>query len=274
MKTIFLASAFFLLLFGTTAFAIPKPKDVVAVVNGKKITFEVFDKKYKENRLFVSDKVVTREKVLEDLINRELGIQRAKKQNLNNEPLVKEKMEDVLYHAQISKDLEPLLKKIVVTDKDVKNYYDQYPEYRTAHILFRVRANPDKEEYTEAQKMSFKVYNTLKKDPEKLFELANQFSQSNLAPNGGDMGFQPAARLAPEYFKAIKGKSKDFITTPTRTQFGYHVIKVLGVKAFSDIDMPLYKKIVYDRKRDKILMSYFEDLRKSASIKIEKKHLE
>lgn len=246
---------------------------VVATVNGVNITKSVFDESYRQNMMFVSDKVVTKEKVLDDLINRELGIIRAKAAKLEQDQIVKRKMEDVLYHAQISKDLEPKLAKIVVTDKEVEEYYKKFPEYRTAHILFRVEAVPEEDQAFAAQDQARKVYAELQKSPAKFAELANRYSQSSTAPNGGDIGFQPAVRLAPEYFEAINGKANDFITSPVRTQFGYHIIKVLAKKDFKSINTTLYKKIVYDKKRDKILEEYFADLRKSATIKINKEAL-
>lgn len=247
---------------------------IVATVEGAQIKKSVFEDAYKQNMMFVSDKVVTKEKVLTDLINRELGIMRAKKAQLQNDELVKRKMEDVLYHAQISKDLEPRLAKIVVTDKDVEEYYKKFPEYRTAHILFRVQAIPEQEEAKAAQDMAMQVYSDLKKFPEKFNELANKFSQSSAAQNGGDIGFQPAVRLAPEYFAAINGKENGYISPPVRTQFGYQIIKVLAKKDFKSINTAVYKKIVYDTKRDKIIEEYFAELRKSANIKINEQHLQ
>lgn len=246
------------------------PDATVAVVNGTKILKSEFDKAYKENLLFVSDKVVSKEKVLNDLINRELGLQKAKKTKLDNDPIVKEKMEDVLYHAQISKDLEKELEKIVVTDEDVKKYYEQFPEYRTAHILFRMRAEPSKPETEEAQKQAFKVYEALKSAPDKFSELANKYSQTTTADTGGDIGFQPKISLAPEYFSAINGKEVGTITPPVRTQFGYHIIKILAKKDFKSIHPPFYKKIIYDSKRDELIATYFNKLRQSAKVEINK----
>lgn len=265
-------AAFFITIFLTfTVTAQPDP--TVATINGVKVKKSELDKAYYQNLLFVSDKVVTKEKVLNDIINKVLGVQRAKKGGLDKDPVVKEKMEDVLYHAQISKDLEPELKKIVVTDEDVKAYYNENPEYRTAHILFRIRAKPDKNEALAAQEKSMEVYQALKNNPDKFGELANRYSQSSTAPNGGDLGFQPAIRMAPEYFKAIKGKPDGYISAPIRTQFGYHIIKVLSKKDFGSINTALYKKIVYDKKRDKILEGYFNNLQKGSNIKITKKYL-
>ena len=253
--------------------AAKKNDPVVATVNGKAITKSVFDEAYKQNQLFVSKKQVSKEKVIFDLINRELGIKKAKENKLDNDPVVLKKMEDIMYHAQISKDLEPQLKKIEVSDGDVKKYYKDNPEYRTAHILFRLRAQPSKDEMKAAQEQAFKVYEAAKKSPDKFSQLANKFSQSSTAPNGGDLGFQPSVRLAPEYFKAIKGKAVGHLTPPTRTQFGYHVIKVLAVKDYKSINTALYKKLVYDSKRDAILEKYFEGLRKKAKITINKEAL-
>ncbi|MBC99726.1 MAG: hypothetical protein CME63_18420 [Halobacteriovoraceae bacterium] len=259
------------LLFAPTTFSQEDP--VVATVNGVEINKSELDKAFYQNTLYVSDKVVTKEKVLKDLMNKILGIQKAKKAGLDKDPVVKSKMEDVLYHAQISADLEGELKKIEVTDEEVKKYYSEHPEYRTAHILFRVKAAPQKNEVLAAQEQALKVYQLLKKSPDKFGEMASRYSQSATAPNGGDMGFQPAVRMAPEYFQAIKGKPNDFITPPVRTQFGYHIIKVLAKKDFDTINMGQYKKIVYDRKRDKVLEDYFAGLRKGADIKIQTKYL-
>ena len=250
-----------------------KTNVVVATVNGEKIYKKELDENFRQRMLFVNDKPASKDSVLDEIINRRLGIARAKKNKLNSNPIVKQKMEEVMYHAQISKDLEPLLKKISVTDSDVKNYYKSHPEYRSAHILFRVRATPEANETKAALEQAMKVKNTLKKNPSKFALLANKFSQSSTAPNGGDMGFQPASRLAPEYFQAINGKSPNYITSPVRTQFGYHIIKVLAVKDFKSINLAFYKKIVYDIKRDSILSKYFADLRKGANIKVEKSHL-
>ena len=254
-------------------FAVEKDP-VVAEINGTKITKSFFQQTYEESRKFVSEQRVTKEKVLNDLINRELGIQRAKENKIETDPDVRTKIEDVMYHAQISKDLENELKKIEVSDQDVKNYYEDHKEYRTAHILFRLRANPSKNEMEEAIKQALRVYKELQKEPSKFPELANKYSQSSTAPNGGDMGFQPAVSLAPEYFEAIKGKKPDYISSPVRTQFGYHLIKVIAVKDFKAINLPLYQKIVYDTKRDKILADYFANLRKNASIQVYQQNLD
>ena len=226
------------LILSTTAFAQDKeapatnPRNtnsgaVVATVNGVEIKKGQLDQAFEDNLMYVSDKIVTKEKVLNDIIAREVGIKKAKDAGLQNDPIVKSKMEDVLYHAQISKDLEKKLQGIVVSDKEAQEYYSRNKEYRTAHILFRIRVAPDKAEVEEAMKKSLEVYKQIQAKPQQWPELANKYSQSSTAPAAGDLGFLPAVKYAPEYFKAINNKAIGYISPPVRTQFGYHIIKVL-----------------------------------------------
>jgi len=246
---------------------------VVAKVNGKKITLNELNTNYNNAKLFVTSKVVTKGKVLEELINRYLGIHKAKKENLDQNPVVKSKMEDVLYHAQLSKDLESQFAKISVTDGEVENYYKTNPEYRSAHILLRVRATPSTEEIKAALDRSMKIYRELKSKPSKFADLAAKYSQSENAETGGDIGYQPKVRLAPEYYRAIHNQPEGHISSPVRTQFGYHIIKNMGKLKYNAVDKNLYRKIVYDQKRDELISNYFDSLKKNATIKIEKKYL-
>lgn len=253
--------------------ATPATDPVVATVNGVEIKKSQLDQAFEQNLMFVSDKIVTKEKVLNDIISREIGIKKAKEAKLNDDPVVKAKMEDVLFHAQISHDLEKKLQGITVSDKEAQEYYSKNKEYRTAHILFRIRVSPEKEEVEQAMKKALEVYKQLQSKPQMWAELANKYSQSSTAPSGGDLGYVPAIKYAPEYFKAINGKANGHITSPIRTQFGLHIVKVLGVHEWKEVDPAIYKKIVYDQKRDKMLDEYFAEGRKSAQISIKKEYL-
>src|SRR5689334_9211877 len=77
----------------------------LARVNGTVISLEDFNKKYRENLKFFQFKAPTRKSVLDDLIKRELGIQQAKKEGLDKDPEVIDRMNTVLYHALLDKNL-------------------------------------------------------------------------------------------------------------------------------------------------------------------------
>ena len=150
---------------------------VVAVVNGNKIKESELVEYHNQNLKFVSGhKKVTKESSLNDLINKIIGVQRAKKNKLDQNPEVVQKMNDILYHAQISKDLEKKLLKIEVTDKEVEKFYKENPEYRTAQILYRMRAVPDAEEVSVGNDQIMKIFNEVSKNPDSFVDIANRFS--------------------------------------------------------------------------------------------------
>ena len=256
MKLIFLIS---LILFSIILSAQADP--ILATVNGEKILQSDFLKTYRQNKMFVSSNVITKQKTLNDMISKIVGVQRAKRNKLHRDPTVVEKIDDILYHAQISRDLEGDLKKIRVTDLDIKTYYNNNKEYRTAQILLRVKIDAGAEESNNILKVAREIYNKVKQSSDKFGEFANRYSQASNANTGGDMGFQPPTRYAPEYFAAIKGKEIGYITPPIKTQYGFHIVKILSIRPFKDINLGLYKKIVYDQKRDAILQGYFRNLR-------------
>ena len=70
----------------------------VATVNGKPITRKQFDEYHLQNLKFVGQRKITKEVSLQDLINRELAIQKAKKTGLDKDPQVIAKQEDILYY--------------------------------------------------------------------------------------------------------------------------------------------------------------------------------
>lgn len=265
----FLTTLFICLTFTTKIYA----EDVVAEVNGSKITKAELEKYHQQNLRFVGQRKITKEVSLNDLINRELGIQKAKKNNLDKNPIVEEKLNDILFQAQTSKDLEDKLKKITVSDSEVKKFYDDNKEYRSAHILYRLPVTPTPDEVKKALDQSLAIYNKVRNNPDSFASLANKYSQTSAAPVGGDLGYQPPTRLPPEYYSAIKGKKAGFISKPVRSQLGFHIIKVLGVKTFDQIDKNVYKKIIYDQKRDQIIEDYYVSLRKGAKVNINKQML-
>jgi len=247
---------------------------VVAKVNGQEIRKSTLYRYHQDNLKFArAIKRVTLENSLDDLINRIVGIDRAKKNKIDKQPHVIKKMEDILYHAQISKDMEDELKKIKVTDAEVKKFYEDNPEYRTAQILLRQRAVPDEEEVKKLKTLEVEIYNEVTKNPKNFLEIAQRYNQANSVTIGGDLGYQPRTRLTPEFYAAIKGKKVGTVTKPFKTQFGRHIVKILGVKTYEQIDKNMYKKIIYDIKRDKMIADYFDELKKKSSVKIYSKNL-
>ncbi len=61
-------------------------------------------------------------------------------------------------------------------------------------------------------------------------ELAQIFSEDNSASNGGDLGWFKQGQMVPPFDSAVFSMEVGQVSQPIKTQFGYHVIKLLGIK--------------------------------------------
>ena len=109
--------------------------------------------------------------------------------------------------------------------KEIANLSEQR---RAAHILIEVN---DKTTEAQAKAKIEEVQARLAKG-EKFEALAKEFSQDpGSANNGGDLGFAGPGVYDPAFEKALYALSKDQVSGPVRTDFGFHLIKLLGVEA-------------------------------------------
>lgn len=250
-----------------------KINHVVATVNGKDIFLSDLEVYHRSRLLSFSDRKITKIKSLGDLINRELTLQKARKNRLDTNPAVRAQMENALYQAQIAKDLNNSFFKIKITDKEIEKYYQTHPEYRTSLILIRIPAQPSKEQVKIAYEQALKVYQKVRENPQNFDAIAKTTSQlsPDINPHAPDIGFQPVKKLAPEYFEAINGKAIGSVVEPFRTQFGYNIVKITGLKPYNKINKDLYHAILFDVKKQSILNQYFSMLTEKAKVKVNKK---
>ena len=110
-------------------------------------------------------------------------------------------------------------------EKETANLAEQR---RAAHILIEVN-----DKVTEAQaKAKIEEIQARLAKGEKFEALAKEFSQDpGSANNGGDLGFAGPGVYDPDFETALYGLKQDQVSTPVRTTFGWHLIKLLGVEA-------------------------------------------
>ncbi|WP_460100733.1 SurA N-terminal domain-containing protein [Pseudomonas sp. H3_C08] len=122
---------------------------------------------------------------------------------------------------------------VAVKDEDLQAAYQKEianlsEQRRAAHILIEVN---DKTTEAQAKAKIEDVQARLAKG-EKFEALAKEFSQDpGSANNGGDLGYAGPGVYDPAFEKALYSLSKDQVSEPIRTDFGYHLIKLLGVEA-------------------------------------------
>jgi len=122
---------------------------------------------------------------------------------------------------------------VAVKDEDLQAAYQKEianlsEQRRAAHILIEVN---DKTTEAQAKAKIDEVQARLAKG-EKFEALAKEFSQDpGSANNGGDLGYAGPGVYDPAFEKALYSLAKDQVSEPIRTDFGYHLIKLLGVEA-------------------------------------------
>ncbi|KAB0484319.1 peptidyl-prolyl cis-trans isomerase D [Pseudomonas reinekei] len=122
---------------------------------------------------------------------------------------------------------------VSVKDEDLQAAYQKEianlsEQRRAAHILIEVN---DKTTEAQAKTRIDEIQARLNKG-EKFEALAKEFSQDpGSANNGGDLGYAGPGVYDPAFEKALYSLNKDQVSEPVRTDFGFHLIKLLGVEA-------------------------------------------
>lgn len=242
----------------------------LARINDTKITAEEFQQKYNDNLKFFQLKAPSKQNVLDDLIKRELGIQEARKLGLDKDPAVIERMNTVLYHALIEKKLNKDFEKIAVSESEAKEFYQKNPEIRTSHIFVAVRPGAPADEEKKALERITEIRDQhLKPGKMSFAEIAQRFSDGVAAPVGGDLDYNTRDKLDPAFYEAaVKLKTPGTLSGIVRSNFGYHIIKLTGVRPWGETDKAQIKRLVYEEKRTALFEKYMGELRKQAKVTI------
>jgi foldase protein PrsA len=114
---------------------------------------------------------------------------------------------------------QAVYKTITVSDKELKDAYANYkPEIQASHIL----VNDEK----TANDIEAKL-----KSGANFADLAKQYSQdTGTASKGGDLGWFGTGAMDQDFEKAAFALKEKEISAPVKTQYGYHIIQVTGIK--------------------------------------------
>ncbi|MGZ8216602.1 peptidylprolyl isomerase [Methylomagnum sp.] len=231
------------------------PKDVVATVNGKPIPRSALAMPRQGGAQIPEDKLI------DDLIARELVRQHAEQQNLAADPAFVEKTDNYLRVALSQLAAEDFVKKAPITDAEVKKEYDEKvaamsgTEYRARHILVASEA--------EAQSVIAKLGKGAKFE-----DLAKKLSiDTGSKPNGGELGWFSPQQLVPEFAAAVEGLKDGQITDkPVKSQFGWHVIQREEARRQQAPDFEQVKPQVRNMLQTQKFQQQIEEWKKTAKI--------
>lgn len=163
-----------------------------------------------------------------------------------------------------------LLKLVAVHDDEGKH---QVVKTQVRHILIK----PDSSMTTEKAISQVNKIRQQLSTGKDFALLAKQYSlDATSATKGGDLGWVNPGELAPEFEKAMNALPLHQVSKPIKTQFGWHLIEVLGRKQVDD--SASYKRqqvrsFLQQRKFTEAVQNWQQHLRSMAYIKIMDKNL-
>jgi parvulin-like peptidyl-prolyl isomerase len=166
---------------------------------------------------------------------------------------------------------------LTVTDAESKSYYEEnkkryevQEQIHAAHILVKVDAKADKKAEADALKKANDFYKDATKKGADFATLAQKSSDGPTAGRGGDLNWFPRGRMVKEFDDiAFKMKAGE-ISKPVKTQFGYHVIKLIDRKDGRDRPFDEVKesieKLLKNKKQRTAKQALLKDLRTNAKL--------
>lgn len=135
-------------------------------------------------------------------------------------------------------DLEAVKKGIEISEADLKASFDQNvqrlsgaEERRASHILITAPSAAAPEERAKAKARAQELLTQVRAAPARFAELAKQNSQDpGSAGKGGDLDYFGRGAMVKPFEDAVFAMKKDDISDLVESDFGYHIIKLTGIK--------------------------------------------
>lgn len=243
----------------------PAPKaakpGVVATVNGVAIPAARADALLRAQlNQGQKDSEQLRAAVRNDLINREMLAQAARKKGFDKKPDVQAQFELARQGILVNAYLQDFVNTHPVKDEAVKNEYDAIvkamgnKEYKARHILV--------EKEDEAKDIIARL-----QKGEKFEELAKQSKDPGNKDRGGDLGWSHPAGYVKPFADALVGLEKGkFSATPVKTEFGWHVIRLDDVRDLKHPPLEEVKPQIQQRLQQQALEKHIAELRAQTKV--------
>ena len=261
------------------------------------IVKELLTQEADKRKISVSDEEVKNK--LDEIMNKVGGKKRFEdslaQNNLNRDSfsdmvkfdMLKEKLVNNLSGA--NKVSEGIIKDFYVKNQD--KYFKHPDQVRASHILIsaseadiKSKLEADgktvpaeelnkkvKAEMETAKNKAEKILAEVKANPDKFEELAKKDSQDpSSAEKGGDLGFFDTKQMVPEFSKVAFSTKPGEISNVVKTEFGYHIIKVVdrkksGVVPFDEVK-PQIQKYLEQQTKMQSIQKLIESSRNNAKI--------
>ena len=259
------------LLVASSLFAVNSFADTL-YVNGKQVDQKVIDQainQFKKSSPMAAQQINNpqfKKEILQSIGMQQAILLEGNSQGLDKTPEYQQKLQEIkpMIYAQM---LQEKTAASSVTDAQIQAKYDQMKQdaakqkqYDVSHILVKDQKTAD---MVEAQ---------LKKGGN-FAELAKKYSTDpGSKAKGGELGWSDGSNYVPEFTAAIKTLQKgQYTTTPVKSQFGYHIIKLNDTKAGNASSLPAFDK-VKDQLKQQLQMektrAFFDGLKAKYKVEV------
>jgi len=257
-----------LLLTGCTP---PPEEGVVALVNGRPITQTEFEARWGELAEATKtryEKEGGKRRFLDELITRELLMQEARKQGLDQSDAIRDRVQR--YREQLI--LDELLKdriktKIELSNEELEAFYEQHAQELLTPLKVRV-----------SQMLLPNI--SAAKDLEKQINQGGHFAQfaqrysidEKSKAKGGDLGPYRKDLVVPEVDEVIQTLKPGFVSAPIKTDAGYYLVMVSSLDTeIIQADVAVRERLrqeLLNEKRRKRFDDVIVDIRAKATIRL------
>lgn len=204
--------------------------------------------------------------LVRELVNQELFYLDAMDNEIDKEQEYLQEVEKVKSNILKQYALNKLLCNIVVSEDEIVNYYSTNksrfttpPSVKASHILV--------DDIEKAKEIEDEIKGGLTFE-----DAAKKYSKCPSSQQGGDLGFFSAGMMVPEFEKAAFEMEKDQISSPVKTQFGYHLIKVYEkrdetIKSIDEVRDQLKNQLLAQKQQD-LYLRKANELKGKYSIKV------
>ena len=191
-----------------------------------------------------------RKAVLEQLVSNKLLLLDAKRNLLEADPVFKAELAKMRDNLLVSFAAEKAFASVSVSDKDAEEYYENNKErflseesVNASHIL------------VDTEEAALEILGKIKAGEISFEEAATQYSSCPSKANGGNLGDFGRGQMVPEFDVAVFEMEVGAISeTPVKTQFGYHLIKLIAKNAaetmpFAEIAPEIKDALLQEKRR-------------------------
>ncbi|MCB1721429.1 MAG: peptidylprolyl isomerase [Rhodospirillales bacterium] len=161
---------------------------------------------------------------------------------------------------------------VIVSDSDVDSYLERLnnntgkPEYLVSEIFLPPASA---QEESDMQQLAHKLVQEIRSGQAPFFKVAQQFSQSAGASQGGDLGWIAQGQLQRELDDALAHISKGQVSDPIRSASGYHILNVRDQRLIAAENLPSREQVrgvIGTQRLERLQQRYLLDLKSAAFI--------